>query len=52
MIIDGNTGKQYIGSAYEENESLWSRWKSYANTCHGNNIKLMELYDKNGEEYL
>lgn len=24
MIIDGNTGKQYIGSAYEKNESLWS----------------------------
>ena len=51
MIIDGNTGKQYIGSAYEETESLWTRWKSYADTCHGNNIKLMELYDKYGEAY-
>lgn len=51
MIIDGNTGKQYIGSAYEETDSLWTRWKTYANTCHGNNIILKELYDKQGEEY-
>ena len=51
MIIDGNTGKQYIGSAYEQTESLWTRWKTYANTYHGNNQRLIELYDINGPEY-
>lgn len=51
MIIDGNTGKQYVGSAYANKESLWARWSSYANTYHGNNIQLKQLYDSNGEKY-
>ncbi|MDC7280765.1 GIY-YIG nuclease family protein [Butyrivibrio fibrisolvens] len=51
MIIDGNTGKQYIGSAYENNESLWARWRTYSETYHGGNKKLRELYKKHGEEY-
>lgn len=51
MIIDGNTGKQYIGSAYENDESLWARWRTYSETCHGGNKMLRELYEQNGEEY-
>lgn len=51
MIIDGNTGKQYIGSAYEQSESLWARWKNYADTCHGGNLSLKGLYEENGEDY-
>ena len=51
MIIDGNTGKQYIGSAYDNNESLWARWKSYAITYHGNNVQLKALVEENGEKY-
>ena len=51
MIIDGNSGKQYIGSAYDNNESLWARWKSYVNTSHGNNQKLKEIYAERGQEY-
>ncbi|WP_049945635.1 GIY-YIG nuclease family protein [Butyrivibrio sp. LC3010] len=51
MIIDGNTGRQYVGSAYESTNSLWSRWSIYANTYHGNNVMLKELYEKNGAEY-
>ncbi len=51
MIIDGNTGKQYVGSAYEDNESLWTRWKTYSETYHGGNKLLKELYKKNGEQY-
>ena len=51
MIIDGNTGSQYIGSAYEKTESLWSRWSTYAQTFHGNNVKLKELYEIHGNEY-
>ena len=51
MIIDGNTGKQYVGSAYEKKESLWARWSVYAETCHGNNQKLIELYNAKGAAY-
>jgi len=51
MIIDGNTGKQYIGNAYEKNESLWNRWKTYSYTYHGNNKMLIELYDQYGKQY-
>ncbi len=51
MIIDGNTGNQYIGSAYEQKNSLWSRWSTYANTYHGGNVKLKELFEENGPEY-
>lgn len=50
MIIDGNTGKQYIGSAYGE-DGIWGRWASYAQTCHGDNYELKKLYDERGEEY-
>ena len=50
MIIDGNTGKQYVGSAYS-NEGLWGRWCTYAYTCHGNNQQLMNLYEEHGEKY-
>lgn len=30
-ITDTATGKLYIGSASEDHEGLWGRWKSYAN---------------------
>ncbi|MBO7451540.1 MAG: GIY-YIG nuclease family protein [Clostridiales bacterium] len=50
MIIDGNTGKLYIGSAYGD-EGIWGRWSTYANTYHGGNEELMKLYNESGEEY-
>ena len=50
MIIDGNTGKQYIGSAYSD-EGIWGRWKSYSETYHGGNLELIKLYEDNGEKY-
>lgn len=50
MIIDGNTGKQYVGSASGK-EGLYGRWNDYANTYHGNNEELVELFKKNGPEY-
>lgn len=50
MIIDGNTGNQYIGSAYG-NEAIYSRWANYALTCHGGNLELIKLYEEYGEEY-
>lgn len=39
MIIDGNTGKLYIGSVYS-GEGIWGRWVTYATTCHGGNYEL------------
>lgn len=50
MIIDGNTGKQYIGSASGE-EGLYGRWKSYAQSYHGNDKELVKLFNKEGPEY-
>jgi len=50
MIIDGNTGKQYIGSAYGE-DGIWGRWSSYAQNFHGENYELKKLYSENGEKY-
>ncbi len=50
MIIDGNTGKLYVGSAYG-GDGIWGRWSSYAATCHGGNYELQKLYDQYGEEY-
>ncbi len=51
MIIDGNTGRQYVGSAYGEKEGLWARWSTYAYTYHGNNLQLKQLYEENGGKY-
>ena len=50
MIIDGNSGKLYVGSAYGK-DGIWGRWYSYASTCHGGNYELQKLFDQNGEEY-
>lgn len=50
MIINGNNGKLYVGSAYGD-DGIWGRWTTYANTFHGDNIELKALYDECGEEY-
>ena len=49
LISDGNTGKQYVGSAYGV-DGIWGRWSEYVCTNgHGNNKTLKELIsaDKN-----
>lgn len=50
MIIDGNTGKLYVGSAYGE-DGIWGRWSSYVYSYHGDNCELKTLYEKYGEDY-
>ena len=50
MIINGNNGKLYVGSAYGD-EGIWGRWRAYADTCHGENIELKALFSEYGEEY-
>ncbi len=46
LISDTKTGKQYVGSTWGA-EGVWGRWSSYANTGHGNNKTLKELWSKN-----
>ena len=50
MIIDGNSGKYYVGSAYSV-DGIWGRWSTYANTYHGGNQELIRLYELFGEKY-
>lgn len=42
LLVDSQTGKQYVGSAYGEYMIL-GRWESYIRTCHGGNKLLKEL---------
>jgi hypothetical protein len=50
MILDTETGNQYIGSAYGT-EGIWGRWKTYIKTGHGNNQKLKELLAQEKYKY-
>ncbi|MDE5801850.1 MAG: GIY-YIG nuclease family protein [Lachnospiraceae bacterium] len=42
LIVDTETGKQYVGSAYGK-DGLFGRWACYVNTLHGNNKEMQEL---------
>lgn len=44
LILDKNTGKQYVGSTYNK-DGIWGRWKSYALTGHGDDKDLNKLLD-------
>ena len=44
MILDSNTGQQYIGSACGS-EGIWQRWSDYAVTRHGGNRELVALLE-------
>ncbi|WP_051638451.1 GIY-YIG nuclease family protein [Butyrivibrio sp. NC2002] len=50
MIVDGNTGKLYVGSAYGK-DGIWGRWSSYSETYHGQNEELLKLYHEYGADY-
>ena len=52
LITDTCNGKLYVGSATSKNEMLLSRWSSYVNNGHGNNVALKELVKKEGFEYV
>ena len=49
-LTDKMTGKLYVGSAMGES-GLAQRWRSYLDTKHGDNKKLIELYNSKGAEY-
>ncbi|MBR4699223.1 MAG: GIY-YIG nuclease family protein [Prevotella sp.] len=46
LLVDSNTGKKYVGSAYGQ-DMLLGRWENYIKTCHGGNIKLKKLLKAN-----
>lgn len=47
LLVDSNTGRKYVGSAYGE-DMILSRWENYLQTCHGGNKRLKEL----GADYI
>lgn len=50
MILDKNTGSQYIGSASGKN-GIWQRWSTYIENKHGGNKKLIELCNLSNNYY-
>ncbi len=50
LIVDRNTGKMYVGSAYGDS-GIWSRWGCYIMTGHGGNDLLTELIAAKGLDY-
>lgn len=49
-LTDTKTGKLYIGSA-SGNGGVAQRWGNYLDSSHGNNKKLIELYNDKGADY-
>ena len=49
-LTDKMTGKLYIGSATGES-GIAQRWRSYLDSKHGDNKKLIELYKSKGPGY-
>lgn len=50
LIVDTESGMQYIGSAYSDG-GLYDRWKCYVETYHGGNIKMKRLLEKHPDRY-
>ena len=49
-LTDTKTGKLYIGSA-TGGDGVAGRWGNYLSSKHGNNKKLISLYDEKGPSY-
>ncbi len=50
LITDAGTGRLYVGAAYGDG-GVWSRWREYSATGHGNNADLKELLKNRGLDY-
>jgi hypothetical protein len=46
LILDANTGKQYVGSAYGQ-RGILGRWNRYVQRPHGDNKRLKEIIANN-----
>ena len=54
LITDISNGKQYVGSAYGDNDMLLQRWSNYVYNGHGGNKELIEIVNDGtrGFEYV
>lgn len=50
LIVDTETGKQYVGSAYGK-DGLLGRWSVYIHTYHGNNKEMKQVICDYPERY-
>jgi hypothetical protein len=50
VIVDSESGLQYVGSAYG-GVGLWQRWAAYVHSGHGGNKELRDLLKKKGAGY-
>lgn len=50
LITDMTNGSQYVGSASGE-QGIMGRWRGYADSPHGGNIKLMSLLQVDPNRY-
>lgn len=50
LIVDRESGKQYIGSAYGK-DGLLGRWSCYVSSIHGHNKRMKELICAYSERY-
>ncbi len=50
LITDLTEGRQYVGSAYGA-DSLFQRWKTYVETKHGNNKRLINYLKEHPDYY-
>jgi len=44
LILAERSGAQYVGSAYGQG-GIWERWRQYARSGHGGNVKLKQLIE-------
>lgn len=49
LITNKDNGRLYVGSAYNDNGMLLGRWRDYAVSGHGNDVKLIKLLEEKGE---
>lgn len=52
LLTDNKNGKMYVGSATSQSGMLLQRWSEYISTCHGGNVNLMQLVEKEGLDYI
>ena len=50
LIVDTESGMQYVGSAYGGG-GLFERWKCYVETFHGGNVRMKKLLEKHPDRY-
>lgn len=50
LISDTKSGKRYVGSAYGD-QGIWSRWRKYVATGHGDNVELQAVVSTHSLEY-